>query len=594
MIDCSRDNVGMETRETRDSEEDDRISNLPDSLLIHILSFLETRYAIRCSILSTKWRNLWASVPNLIFHINSLSNRYSDFIDRVLLVHDLPQILSFTFTGRSWVDIEPNRFNSWICAAIKRRVRDIHVDFSNEFPIQSLNFPRSFFSCETLVNLTLGFEACIISNLPNSTYFPNLKSLKICVAHPNDSLTPTLFSCCPLLEILYLRVRFEWTVHKQVVFNISTQSLRVFRLYLNEARSHSFDCIVKHKVVIDAPLLEDILLDDNFMACYSINNLSSSLEIAHVDVRLQHIYAKLMECDCANRALELVRGISQAKSLHLSFNTLQVLGCAEDIGQLTLWNLTRLELGVIYLSKVMLDLLSKMPNLESLKLIMGYDYYYGNDEEKEFYRIRWHVVPYCLLSHLKVIEIDNFRGWENDLLLVEYFLKNAKVLNKMAIKHQNSYSFVNVEVLKRITMFPRGSERCEIEIEDLISNLPKDHICRYETNKESLVEFEINDFVWAILTEDRFPTSEYNKLAIQKIGPLEVVEKINSNAYRLKLPSHIPISDVFNIKHLIRYHEDSYDEEPMNSRENSLHPRDDDAIRIAEKYMATRDHRKAQ
>ncbi|KAI7981437.1 FBD-associated F-box protein [Camellia lanceoleosa] len=109
-----------------------------------------------------------------------------------------------------------------------------------------------------------------------------------------------------------------------------------------------------------------------------------------------------------------------------------VLGCAEDIGQLTLWNLTRLELGVIYLSKVMLDLLSKMPNLESLKLIMDYECYFGNDEEKEFYRIQWHAVPCCLLSHLKVIEIDNFRGRENDLLLVEYFLKNAKVLNKMA------------------------------------------------------------------------------------------------------------------------------------------------------------------
>ncbi|KAI8016661.1 Cellulose synthase-like protein E6 [Camellia lanceoleosa] len=103
----------------------------------------------------------------------------------------------------------------------------------------------------------------------------------------------------------------------------------------------------------------------------------------------------------------------------------------EDIGQLTLWNLTHLELGVIYLSKVMLDLLSKMPNLESLKLIMDYECYFGNDEEKEFYRIQWHAVPCCLLSHLKVIEIDNFRGRENDLLLVEYFLKNAKIKETM-------------------------------------------------------------------------------------------------------------------------------------------------------------------
>ncbi|GJR74811.1 putative RNA-directed DNA polymerase, eukaryota, reverse transcriptase zinc-binding domain protein [Tanacetum coccineum] len=72
---------------------------------------------------------------------------------------------------------------------------------------------------------------------------------------------------------------------------------------------------------------------------------------------------------------------------------------------------------------------------------------------------------------------------------------------------------------------------------------------------------------------DRFPVGEYNKLSAKKIGPLEIVKKINSNAYRLKLPSHIRCSDVFNVKHLIPYHGDYFDDDlAMNSRTNFVYP----------------------
>ena len=60
-----------------------------------------------------------------------------------------------------------------------------------------------------------------------------------------------------------------------------------------------------------------------------------------------------------------------------------------------------------------------------------------------------------------------------------------------------------------------------------------------------------SDFMLAILTKDRFPVGEYNKLVAPKVGPVEIVEKINPNAYQLKLPSHIKTSDVFNVKHLV-------------------------------------------
>ncbi|GKA95172.1 putative reverse transcriptase domain-containing protein [Tanacetum coccineum] len=64
----------------------------------------------------------------------------------------------------------------------------------------------------------------------------------------------------------------------------------------------------------------------------------------------------------------------------------------------------------------------------------------------------------------------------------------------------------------------------------------------------------------------------------KKIGSLEIVKKINSNAYRLKLPSHIRCSDVFNVKHLLPYHGDSSDDDlVVNSRANFVYPGENDA-----------------
>lgn len=90
------------------------------------------------------------------------------------------------------------------------------------------------------------------------------------------------------------------------------------------------------------------------------------------------------------------------------------------------------------------------------------------------------------------------------------------------------------------------------------------------------VLFDVGDFVWAVLTRDRFPVGEYNKLKDRKIEPCEVLQKINDNAYRLRLPSHLRTSDVFNVKHLSPYFMDSDDTTP-NSRTSSFQPGATDA-----------------
>ncbi|PKI37301.1 hypothetical protein CRG98_042296 [Punica granatum] len=125
------------------------------------------------------------------------------------------------------------------------------------------------------------------------------------------------------------------------------------------------------------------------------------------------------------------------------------------------------------------------------------------------------------------------------------------------------------------------------EIYEAVHNNLEKAARKYKTTadrRKRHVEFEVGDFVWAVLAKDRFPAGDYRKLAARKIGPVEVVEKISSNAYRLKLPSHIRTADVFNVKYLIPYAGDSSDDD--DSRANSLYLRENDAAEdVINRYM---------
>ncbi|GKB35763.1 putative reverse transcriptase domain-containing protein [Tanacetum coccineum] len=126
------------------------------------------------------------------------------------------------------------------------------------------------------------------------------------------------------------------------------------------------------------------------------------------------------------------------------------------------------------------------------------------------------------------------------------------------------------------TLLTLSQSEDELEMGDEVHRAVHDNLVRgnskYKQDADQ-VDFEVGDFMWVVLTKDRFPVGEYNKLSTKKIGPLEIIEKIDSNAYRLKLPSHIRCFDVFNVKHLLSYHGDSSNDDlVVNSRANFVYP----------------------
>ncbi|KAJ0462860.1 putative F-box domain, leucine-rich repeat domain superfamily, F-box-like domain superfamily [Helianthus annuus] len=66
--------------------EDDRLSSLPDGLIHKILSFISIKHAIQTSVLSSRWRFLWTSMPYLNFSRDDFSKlpKFSKFVTHVL------------------------------------------------------------------------------------------------------------------------------------------------------------------------------------------------------------------------------------------------------------------------------------------------------------------------------------------------------------------------------------------------------------------------------------------------------------------------------------------------------------------------------
>ncbi|XP_059624599.1 F-box/FBD/LRR-repeat protein At1g78750-like [Cornus florida] len=398
---------------------EDRISSLPDSLLVHILSFLPTKYAVGTN--------------------NSPSN-FMNFVDRVLLHHDLSFIQKFRLNFQNYNVDDFSKIHTWTSIAIKRGVQELDIQISN-CPSVQRSFPLSLFTCPTLVVLKLG--SFIGFSVPCSTHFKSLKVLHLSVWFFGDEVMENLFCNYPVLEELFIEAALD---------------LRGFWGGDDEDD--------EREIVVTAPNLEDLTLQDDFLSFYELNDLIS---LVKADVNIGECCTKSMVIkERANSVFEVLEEISTVKYLSLGARTMGVLDHADDDDNLPLFpNLIRLELHVnkCYGWNHLLDLLNSMPNLQCLVLEKSKECGRPEDDAYEnFNFVEQQVVHLCLVMHLQDVKINGFRGLSGELRLIEYFLRNSKVLHKMEIENFNSEEKQEREFLDKLQMLPRGLITCQILI----------------------------------------------------------------------------------------------------------------------------------
>ncbi|THF94083.1 hypothetical protein TEA_018417 [Camellia sinensis var. sinensis] len=198
-----------------EEDEEDRISDLPDSILCQILQKLPTKFAIGTAILSSRWKPLFYQIPNLslvindtlLFHPNSdpltLNATFISFMYHLLSVtlRDVPKIRHFCLDSHQ--DYGNVHIDSWVSIVLKLKVQELALFFEKTNCGVSI---RGIFSCTTLVHLLLSqhhvLNAIQYSCRPMPT-FHKLTKLKLGTMNPSGwQLLPHLLERSPNIQIL--------------------------------------------------------------------------------------------------------------------------------------------------------------------------------------------------------------------------------------------------------------------------------------------------------------------------------------------------------------------------------------------------------
>ncbi|PKI43765.1 F-box/FBD/LRR-repeat protein At1g13570-like isoform X2 [Punica granatum] len=184
----------------------DRISDLPRHLTDQILSCLPLKDAVRTSVLSSKRRYTWTTIPGLVFDDScsaqspsgTLSSTYRlvDIVDRVLSSHT-GTIEKFGVLCETLIDISD--VDRWLLHLWRASTKELRLRFVN---LQGYEMPSSLFLCHDLVNLDLAF--CSLKPPPAFKGFKNMTILKLYVVKMSRYEIESLIKGSPLLQTLML------------------------------------------------------------------------------------------------------------------------------------------------------------------------------------------------------------------------------------------------------------------------------------------------------------------------------------------------------------------------------------------------------
>ncbi|XP_010476598.1 PREDICTED: probable FBD-associated F-box protein At1g32375 [Camelina sativa] len=417
----------------------DTISDLPDTLLLKILSSLPAKDVVATMVLSKRWQTLWMLVHKLEYddsYQNPKYERFSQFVDRSLFLHEAPVIETLHFKLGKICGSGDIRV--WIRAADKCLVHELIIDTSSsKIPV---TLPRSLYSggCTRVVTLKLSNAVLVDASSPIS--FPSLKNLSlISMTYPGgDEFVKRLLSSCPVLEDLVVKKYPDDNVD---ILNVRVPSLKSLFLYklahrLNKNKSHGF--------VIDAPSLECLDIVDYSRGFRIVENEFSKIVKANINILSPHTEQILGSITLAKRLILCLPRSEDAYPVDRVFYSLVHLKmCTCEIH----W-FNRLKL-----------VLRDSPNLRALQLEQVHGFRDGEQ------RLCWsepNSVPECLLTSLETVEWVKYNGTEEEKEVAAFILRSGSCLKKVSISSKSADRDKKHEMLKELALSYRRSPTCQL------------------------------------------------------------------------------------------------------------------------------------
>ncbi|XP_045817487.1 FBD-associated F-box protein At4g10400-like isoform X1 [Trifolium pratense] len=395
----------------------DTISSLPDAILCHILYFLTTKEAVATSILSKRWIHLWHHVHNLNFpdiKVETVRSSvlFNEFVYSVLLSREI--IAGYNVMNSFTLDIRydnphlafdlgfPN-IRKWINVAVQRKLEHLCIRLD-------------------------------VDNLDDN-------GLDYDADYPN--LPVSIFTCRTLvsLDLCWFRVKgFSFS-------GFQFPSLKTLNLkWVNFSKVRDFMLFIA-----GCPILEDL----------HISQMDFFLEKDSLTLQLQEFkrlsLPKLKRAEFVQFGCQCFPVNALSTVEYLCINTLKVNQLQRPYDVVTIFhNLTDLLLHYHNRWDLVLHQCPKLQNLQLSKGLcdpMWCEKGQENWVEPEF-------VPQCLLSSLRSCTIHDFSDLQSELMLEQYILKNAIILQTMTIWCKTEQP----EMESKLSICPMASETCELSL----------------------------------------------------------------------------------------------------------------------------------
>ncbi|XP_038712597.1 putative FBD-associated F-box protein At5g22720 isoform X2 [Tripterygium wilfordii] len=417
----------------KQKREEDKISGLPDEVLVSILSLLSIEEAARTAVLARRWRKVWTFIPTLNFDasqallalkerrriLGELDNKmlaverdkYVDWVNLVLDAYQGSSIDEF----RVQFDLDGNHrrdIDEWVDFAFKKKVKRLVMELQKHVRCvrhkKVYSFPPL---CDTFKRLH---------------YCRYLIALELNCVNISGDIVEYFIASCPSLR------------------------------QLSVERSDSF---VDLKVSGESLCLEylKIAYCDNLESIYisAANLLSFEYFGKTIKITFTNV-PKLVELSFRGRYPEyIIRHFPELSNFAFQLVTLNlfVLHLEEKVKRRKfplLAHLKNFELRV-YGSEFE-SLLTFAPLIEAAPSLVRFAldfYWYGKTVEKR----KRKKIPKCLHYCLKEVELAGFVGQTIDMELAIYLLENAIALEKIIVDplylYQNGYPLLD-EKLKEI------------------------------------------------------------------------------------------------------------------------------------------------
>ncbi|XP_058081582.1 F-box/FBD/LRR-repeat protein At1g13570-like [Magnolia sinica] len=472
----------------------DRISELPDGILLHILSLMPIKSAMRTSILSRRWRNMWKYIWVYTSHLDfgeeftngQTPEQFAGIVNKILELHNSKTVKRFRLFFYPGDRYMPNAMK-WIEFATSKGVEELDLGLRQTFMYEvaggifggtkPFKLPNCLFYCQSLTLLSLSH--CLFSPPSNFNGFCSLQALCLRQVNITDSIIQTILSNCPLLEKLDLRDCGPLSLIKVCAPDLKLKSLTLV------------DCWHADEIEIFAPNLLSFQHYGRLFYKYSFRNIPSLVDVL---VSLTDFEGRGPE----HGWMQILSSLTHVKILTVCTGPLMYLG-----------------MPIEYTPG---DFPVEFHNLQELKLVV--ESVFNNYLTDIYCFFRWCIchcleklfielpatpedpcssdgftmpveeLPECVFHRLKTITMNCFGGQQDEIRLVKFFLEKAIVLESLVLittpkshlekgvggiqKATKSYSECNEMPLtllyKRLSLLQKASSDAQI----VLCKHPKD------------------------------------------------------------------------------------------------------------------------